>query len=295
MGKKNWLMLIALSIIWGGSYFFTKYALQAFSPVFIVFVRVTLGALVLLPFTLKTGKQYLLDRKNWPYFLILGALNNVIPFSLIAWSQTRISGSLASIINATTPFFTALIAHYVTSDEKLTTSKVFGIALGFFGVVVLIGFNVLKTISMTNLGELAALIAAVSYACAGIFGRRFKGMPSVAVANAQLIASAIIAAPLIAFERGALIIADPGWMSLLAISVMAILSTGVAYILYFRILSSSGATNVLLVTLLVPVSAIILNTTISGEVLPLKAFLGMVFIALGLLMIDRRILGLVRK
>ncbi len=285
-------MLIALSVIWGGSYFFTKYALRAFSPLFIVFIRVSLGALVLLPFSLKVGKDYLLNRKNWPYFLLLGAINNVIPFTLIAWSQTRISGSLASIINATTPFFTALIAHFVTRDERLSANKLVGIALGFFGVVIVIGFSVLKTISMTNLGELAAVVAAISYACAGIYGRRFKNMPSVAVANAQLIASALISLPLLAFNGGRLIVADPGWMSILAISVMGILSTGIAYILFFLILSSSGATNVLLVTLLVPVSAIILNTTISGEVLPLRVFAGMAFIAFGLFMINGRFPGL---
>lgn len=288
MNTREWLLLIALSLIWGGSFFFAEVALRDLGPLTIVLGRVGFAALALIGFVYATGKRMPASWKIWATFLIMGALNNVVPFSLIVWGQVHITGGLASILNATTPLFTVLLAHVLTKDERITVGKLVGVGFGLVGVAVLIGPDALAGLGIAGWAQLAILGAAVSYALAAIYGRRFRMLPPAVTAAGQVTASTLFMLPL------ALLIEQPWhatpdawtWASVLAI---ALLSTALAYIIYFRILSTAGATNLMLVTLLVPVSAILLGTLILGEAFGWQSALGMGLIGLGLVAVDGRL------
>jgi drug/metabolite transporter (DMT)-like permease len=207
-------------------------------------------------------------------------LNNLVPFTLIAWGQTHIDSGLASIINATTPLFTVLVAHVLTADERMTAGRLAGVALGLAGVVVLIGPSAPGGVGAGVAGELAVLAAAVSYAFAGVYGRRLGGLPPAVAAAGMLICSSVMVAPL-ALAVDGLPQAVPAPSVLAAILAIAVLSTALAYILYFRILAAAGATNLLLVTFLIPVTAILFGVVLLGERLGLSALAGMALIFAG--------------
>ncbi|MCK5485422.1 MAG: DMT family transporter, partial [Desulfobacterales bacterium] len=223
-----------------------------------------------------------------------GLLNNAIPFSLIVWGQTRIESGVASILNATTPIFTVLLAHFLTSDERLTSKKIMGILIGFIGVYLMMKPELIDGFSWRGLGQAAVLGAAVSYGFAGIFGKRFKDIPAVVNSAGMLICSGIMMLPLA-------IIIDAPWSvrpsleALSAVLAIAVISTAIAYLLYFQILATAGATNVLLVTFLIPISALLLGVGILGEVIKVVEYAGMGCIFLGLIIIDGRALGLLQR
>jgi len=297
MGLIEWLSIIVLAIIWGGSYFFIGIAVKELPPFTIVALRVCLAALTLNIIIRCMGHAMPKKRKVWLAFCGMGLLNNMLPFCLIVWGQTHIASGLASILNATTPFFAVVAAHFLTKDEKMTRNRLLGVLIGIAGVLLMVGPEALHGIGKNLLAQFAVLGAAISYALAGIFGRRFQrmGITPVVTATGQVTASAVL------FTMPAMVIdrpwqlAMPSWEALGAILALALFSTVCAYILYFRILSTAGATNVLLVTLLIPVSAVLLGTTILGEQLEAKHFFGMGVIGLGLLAIDGRVLGYFRR
>ena len=294
MGATEWVMLIVLSVLWGGSFFFVEVALDGFEPFTLVTGRVGLGALALLIFVYATGNRMPRSAGLWGAFLVMGALNNLIPFSLITWGQVHIDSGLASILNATTPLFTVLLAHVMTRDERLTAGKVAGVLFGLVGVAVLIGPDALRGLGVQGLGQIAVLVASLSYGFAGIFGRRFKEIPSSVAAAGMLTTSTVMVAPLaLVLERPWT--ASPGIGALLAVVGVAILSTAIAYLLYFRILARAGATNLLLVTFLIPVSALLLGIVFLGERPDWTAFAGMALIFAGLAAVDGRLLALFRK
>ena len=293
MGVREWVMLIALSILWGGSFFFVELVVGELQPLTIVSLRVGLAALALWIFVFATGLRPPRSITPWVAFFAMGMLNNVVPFTLIVWGQTHIASGLAAILNATTPLFTVIVAGVFLADEKPTPIKFVGVAIGFFGVILMIGPKVLSGLGADVLAQFAVLGAAISYAFAGVFGRRFKtmGIDPVITAAGQVTASSILLIPIaLAFDEPTNIIAL-GPKSWAAIVSLAVLSTAVAYILYFRILASSGATNLLLVTFLIPVSAILLGSIVLGESLEMIHFLGMALIGLGLAAIDGRLWG----
>ena len=297
MSLFEWLLLITLSILWGGSFFFVGVAVKVLPPLTIVALRVTLAAIILLPVVYITGLRMPVNRKVWGAFFGMCVLNNVIPFSLIVWGQQHIASGLASILNATTPLFTVIAAHLLTRDEKMTTLKMIGVIIGFAGVVIMIGYGVFGGVSKSIYGQLAVIGAAVSYSLAGIYGRRFcqLGVKPMVTATGQVTASSVLLVPMALLIEKPFQLPVPGLEVWLAVAGLAAISTALAYILYFRILATAGATNVLLVTLLVPVSAILLGTIFLGETLEIKHLLGMGFISIGLLAIDGRIFRLVRK
>jgi len=227
----------------------------------------------------------------------MGALNNFIPFSLLNWGQLHIASGLAAILNAATPLFTILLAHFLTRDEKMTVNKVTGVLAGLVGVAVMIGLDALKGVSIGVLGELACIGAAISYAGAGIFGRRFRrmGLSPAVTAAGQLTASTLLMAPVAAYVDHPWTLPGIGAGALAALLALALLSTALAYIVYFRILATAGATNLLLVTLLLPVGAILLGTLFLDEAMAPRHFLGMGLIALGLAAIDGRPLAMLRR
>ena len=289
MGPVEWALLIVLSLLWGGSFFFAKVAVAEIRPLSLVFCRVGLAALVLLLLVRLSGRRMPSDWKTWRTFFIMGFLNNLLPFSLIFWGQIRIASGLASILNATTPLFAVILAHLLTDDEKLSGNRLSGVLLGIAGVAVMIGPAAFAGFQLQFISQLAVLAAACSYACAGIYGRRFKGLHPLVTAAGQVSATSVM------ILLPALIIDQP-WLrpqpSLIALGAavgLALICTALAYLIYFRLLAAAGATNLLLVTLLIPVSAILLGAVILGERLEIRQFGGMLLIGLGLLAIDGRL------
>ena len=294
MGAREWVMLLTLSAVWGGSFFFVGVAVTDLPPLTIVVLRTGLAAMVLWGFCRVFGVTVPADRRVWSAFFVMGILNNVVPFSLIVWGQTHIASGLASILNATTPVFTVLVAHFLTQDEKLSWNRFAGVFLGFAGVAVMIGPSALAGLGTAVLAQIAVLGAALSYAFAGIFGRRFArlGISPIATATGQVTASTAILIPIVLMLDRPWTLGMPSISVWAAMAGLALLSTAFAYILYFRILSTAGATNVLLVTLLVPISAILLGVLFLGERLEPRQIAGMALVVAGLAAIDGRVLRL---
>ncbi|MBO9509449.1 DMT family transporter [Thalassospira sp. A3_1] len=297
MDGRSWLMLIVLSVLWGGSFFFTEIALVDLPPFTLVLGRVAIAAMILWWVVLLRHIVIPHDPKIWLGFLVMGALNNLIPFCLIVWGQTHIASSLAAILNATTPLFTLIIAHLTTDNERLSRRKVIGVLTGFVGVIIVIGLPdavEARISNMTNIAALApfaVLLAAVSYGCAGVFGRRFKNSPPILTAAGQTSASSLMLIPLCILIDTPWNLPFPKTETILAVLGIAAFSTALAYILYFQLLKRAGASNLLLVTFLIPVSAILLGVLFLGETLALRQIGGMVVIGLGLAVIDGRLIG----
>lgn len=291
MSATQWILLLTLSLVWGGSYFFVGVAVDDLPPLTIVLCRVGLASIALLIFLACSGQSMPTDRRVWTAFFIMGLLNNAIPFSLIVWGQTHVSAGQASILNATTPIFTVIAAHVFTRDEKMKWRHLAGIALGFAGVVVLMGAAFLDAFTSSLLAQTALLGAAVFYALSAVFGRRFRqlGVTPVQIATGQVTAAALLLLPLVVLIDQPLQLAPPGLPSILAVLGLALISTAFAYVLYFRILASAGATNLSLVTMLVPPTAICLGILFLDEVLARHHLVGLVLIISGLLVIDGRL------
>ncbi len=292
MGPAEWAMLLGLSLLWGGSFFFVELALRDLPTLTIVALRVGLAAIALWGLVAALGRPVPRRAGVWLAFLGMGLTNNAVPFGLIVWGQQTIASGLAAILNATTPLFTVVVAGLLLADERMSARKLAGVAIGFAGVVAMIGPDALSGLGGDALAQVAVLGAAASYAVAGVFGRRFRrlGVEPVVVAAGQVTASTLLLAPLaLALERP-WTLAAPGPATWLAIGGLALLSTAVAYILYFEILRRAGATNLLLVTFLVPVSAVGLGVLVLGERLEAGHVAGMALIGAGLAAIDGRLL-----
>lgn len=292
MSGRDWGILLLLSVIWGGSFFLIEIGLQSVRPMTLVLIRVVLAAAALWLFLLVRRQAILLPRRALFAFLALALLNNVFPFILFAYGQTQIASGLASILNATTPIWGVIVAHLLTRDERMTPGKVGGVLLGFAGVAVMIGADFLGQIGANAWAQLACLAATLCYALAGVFARRFQGMgvSPVMVSTGQLTAASLVMLPLVfAFEQP-WAASPPSAQSWIALIALALICTTFAYILYFRLLASAGATNSLLVTFLIPITAILLGAVVLGEVLEPRHFAGMALIALGLAAIDGRLL-----
>jgi len=233
----------------------------------------------------------------WLAFFAMGLLNNAVPFCLVVWGQSHIASGLAAILNATTPISTVIVAHLLTDDEKMTGNRFLGVVIGLFGVVVLVGPDSLKGLGTNVLAQVAVLTAAVFYAFAGVYGRRFKlmGIDPILTANGQVTASAIVLFPIVMLVDHPWTLAMPALPVWEAIAGSAVLSTALGYVLYFRILATAGATNLLLVTFLIPASAIIMGTFGLGERLDVRHFAGLAFIGAGLVAIDGRLLARIRR
>jgi drug/metabolite transporter (DMT)-like permease len=295
MSAADWLLLVGLSLLWGGSFFLAKIAVLELPPLTVALGRVAIAAAILLTLARVTGVALPATLSDWRPYALMGLLNNVLPFTLLFWGQTHIPSGLAAILNATTPLFTVLVAHVATADEKLTGERLAGLAAGLAGVVVMIGPDVLRDLGANVLAQLACLLAAISYAFAGVYGRRFRGEPALRVAAGQLTASSIILAlPVALIDRPWMLPLASG-KAIAALVGLATLSTALGYLIYFRLLARAGATNVLLVTFLIPVSAILLGTLVLGEQLAARHLAGMAAIALGLVAIDGRAVKLFRK
>ena len=289
MAAADWGALVLLALIWGGSFFFGKVAVKEIPPLTMVLCRVAIGALALFVIARARGVRLPLNRGLAAEFAVLALIANIIPFGLIAWSQQHMPSGLSSILNAATPLFTVLVAQAFTRDEKFSAGKLVGVALGFTGVAVMMGPALLGQLGGHQLpAQLAAIGATVSYGFASVYGRRFRHLPPLGVAMAQLAASSLLLAPVALLIDRPWLLPVPSPHVLGALAGLGVLSTGIAYVIFFRILARNGATNISLVTFLVPASAILLGALFLGEALEPREFLGFGVIALGLAAIDGR-------
>ena len=292
MSGQDWAILLLLSVLWGGSFLFIEIAVETVPPLTLVLIRVAVAAAALWLFLLARRQRLPVPPGAVLAFVILALLNNVLPFVLFAWAQKSITAGLGSILNAMTPIWGVLVAHAFTHDERMSPAKVAGVLLGFGGVAVLIGADLLGEIGKQVWAQLACLAGTLSYALAGVYGRRFRamGIAPVAVATGQLTAASFIMLPLVLLFEPVWHTAAPTAEAWAALIALALVCTSLAYILYFQLLASAGATNSLLVTFLIPISAILLGTVFLGEVLEPRHLVGMALIGAGLAAIDGRLL-----
>lgn len=210
MSALEWGLLLTLSVLWGGTFLFQKVALAALPPFTVLLVRVVLAEAALGVTVVATGHRLPAPGGAWLAFATMATLNNVIPFSLILWGQTRIASGLAAILNACVPLFTAVLAHFLTPDERLTPRRLVGVLVGLGGVVWMIGLDSLGGLGADVLAQLAVLAAGISYAFAGIFGRRFAGSPPLVTAAGQSTAAAVLTLPLALAVDRPWALASPG-------------------------------------------------------------------------------------
>ena len=283
----RWLLLLAA--VWGGSFFFAEIALQEVPPLTITLHRVIWAVPILALIIRLKGLAVPRSAAVWGAYLVMGALNNAIPFSLIFWGQTQIDGGLAAILNATTAMFAAVVAGMLLKDEPLTPQKIIGAALGITGVAFIMGPSALIDFNPGNLAQLAVLGATLSYAFAGVWGRTaLAGQPPLVNAFGMLAGSTVLMIPVVWVVDGPTqpVLSMTVWGALLG---LATVSTAFAYVLYFALLARTGAANLLLVTLLIPPFAIGLGAVFLGERMAPEAWIGFAVIALGFAVTDGRL------
>jgi len=290
MSASDWGQLVLLGALWGGSFFFARIAVAEIPPLALVLYRVSIAALALHVWLRLRNISFAPAIARSASFLGLALLNNIIPFSLIFSGQTEIGAGLASVLYATTPLWTVLVANLLTADEKLSASKLAGVALGITGAAIMIGPGLFANLGGPTWAKLAIIGAAISYAFAAVFAKRFRDMKPVVVAAGQLSASAIVMVPIVLLLYHPSEIVSTNISIWLSIGTLAIVTTAFAFILYFNLIASAGATNASLVTLLVPASAIILSTAFLGERLEPYEFLGLALIVSSLVVVDGRLL-----
>ena len=289
MSGRAWFELILLATLWGGTFFAVEIALSEMGPMTVVLHRVGWAMILLWVVAIARGLPVPTDWRIWGAFLVMGGLNNVIPFGLMSWGQTHIESGLVSIFNAMTAPLGVLVAAVFLRDEPLTSRRLAGVVLGFLGVVIVIGADNLANLDWRTLAQWAVLLGALSYAFAGVWGKlTLRGVNPMVAAAGMLTGSTVIMIPLVLATEGMPSLALQGstWG---AIAYYAIFATALAYLLYYRVLAMAGAGNLLLCTLVIPPIAILLGWLFLEEALPGRAFTGFALIALGLLVIDGRL------
>ncbi|MEN8896754.1 MAG: DMT family transporter [Yoonia sp.] len=284
-----------LSLLWGGSFLSVRIALDEIGPLTTVAHRTGWAMLILWGYVALRRLPVPQGWRVWAAFLSMGILNNVIPFSLMAWGQLHIESGLTSILNAATAIFGVIAAAIFFSDERLSARKAIGVTFGFFGVATAIGLSSLAQFDLRSLGQLAVIGGTVSYALAGVWARKtLSHLPPQIAAAGMVTGASIVMIPM------AWIIEGPITLSLeprtwAAIAYYAIAATAVAYLLYYRVLQLAGSGNLMLCTLTVAPVAIVLGAVVLGEALPLRAYIGFGLLAVGLLILDGRLVARLKR
>lgn len=284
-----WITLLSLAMIWGVSFLCFALGLRELNVYTLVAHRVFWGGLILwgVVFALNIPKPKSL--RTWGALLIMGILNNAIPFSLIAWGQTHVESGLASIINGSTALFAILIAAFFFKDERLTSNKLTGLVVACLGVCITIGWQALLNFDIRSVAQLALLGAGFFYGCASSWARAtLKGLHPIMSATGMLTGAALVMVPLAYIIDG-----TPSFdllpITFAAMAFLAIFATSLAYLLYYHALNLAGSGNLSLVTLLVPPFAVFWGAVVLNENLPSSAYIGFAVIALGMLIIDGRV------
>jgi drug/metabolite transporter (DMT)-like permease len=297
MNKSDWGTLVVLALVWGAAFLFIGVAVRHVPPLTYVWLRLAIAAAAMWAFLRWKGVSLDLPRSAWGSILLLAFLNNALPFTLFGWGQTHIASGLAAILNATTPIWGVVVAHLFTGDERLTPRKLAGVLLGFGGVALMIGPSLLSNLGSSALAQLACVTASLSYALAAVWARRFRkqGLSPLTVTTSQLSAGALLMLPLMLLVDRPWTMTVPPLSAWASIVALAVVCSAFGYVLYFRLIDRAGATNALLVTLLVPPVAILLGSLFLAEVLAPQDFAGLGLIALGLAAIDGRLLSLLGR
>lgn len=291
MDERDWSRLIFLSVLWGGTFFFTGVALKELPPLTLVFLRLSIAALILLPMLWINRIPFPVGIAGWRPYAVMALINNVMPFSLIVMGQTYIPGGTASVVNATTPVFTVLVAA-AFGQEKLILRRVAGVLLGLCGVVILKGYD-FDLSSRQSIGIALCLGATICFGFSALWAtRRLGGSPPIGTATFQLISASVMMLVLAMVVDRPWQLQMPGHVTWLAVLGLASLSTALAFIIFFQIVIRSGASNVMLVTLLVPVSAILLGYFILDERIEAREIVGALVIGSALLVMDGRVFRL---
>ena len=291
----DWLLIVLLSVLWGSAYLFIAVAVKEVPVFTVVLARVSIAAAMLLGVMAWLGLRMPRDARSLAVLGGMSAINNLIPFSLIVFGQTRLPSGMASVLTATVPIFTVLIAAFTLRDEPITTARLAGVAIGAVGVAVLVGFDPGSLGEGALVGVAAMLTAALSYACAGIVGRRgLAHLSPVVSAAGTLTCSTALMAIMVAIVDQPWRLSVPSAAAIGALLMLAVVSSGIASLVFFRLLQSAGATNSSLVTLLMPVTAILLGVLLLDERLSLRQAAGIALVGLALLVIDGRLLALAR-
>lgn len=295
MNGRAWSEMILLGVIWGGVFLAVALALKEIPVFSLVTMRVGFAAVVLSGYVLISKQQFPTGMKVWSALIVMGILNNAVPFTLLNFGQTAIESGLASILNAGTVVFSTLLSAMFLKDERLTRRRLLGVMLGMSGVITVIGFQSLQTFDLRSLGQIACIGATISYALAGVWARKhLKGISSAVSSAGMLTGATLVMVPITIWLDG-----WPSWayssLTWLSLFYMVIVATVVAYLLYFRVIASAGASNTLLVTLVVPPVAVGLGALVLAEQLAFRSYLGFALIALALAVIDGRLWKLARR
>jgi drug/metabolite transporter (DMT)-like permease len=277
------------------SFIFIKVAAAEVPAFTLVLVRVGLAALALHAFVLLSGRRFPPGRSIFAGYAFMGLINNIVPFALIVYATLRLGAGAASILNATAPIFALFVAHVATADEKITAAKLIGILLGIAGVAAMAGPHAVAGLTGDILAVAAMLVACFFYGLSAIYGRRFNSIDPAVSATCQLTASTILLIPLAFIVERPWTLPMPGGTTVAAMVALALLSTALAYIIYYALIRRAGGTNTILVTLLIPVGGVYLAWVMLGERLTIEEMAGMLLIGLGLVVIDGRALGLLRR
>ena len=289
MRAADWLLLVFLSVLWGTTFFFIAIAVPEVPPFTLVLVRVGLAAAVLVPIVYLLGYRLPVTLAGWHPFFVQSLLNNVVPFTLMVYGQQRIASALAAVLNATTPLFTLVVAR-LFAGEALTVNKLAGVLLGLAGVAILMGPEALNANASSVLGMACVLGSALFYGFSALWMRRLREIPPLVTSAGQLTCSTLMLLPMAAFADRFWLMPMPSTKALLALVGLAVLATALAYIVFFRISATAGPSNVMLVTLLIPITATLLGVLILGEAFTLSHAIGAAVIASGLIVIDGRLI-----
>ena len=294
MSLRAWIYLLLLSSFWGASFYFIEVGLEHLSPVWLVSLRLISGAICLLIWLTLTSVSLPRHFEFWRNCLVMGVLNNLAPFCLIAWGQLSVTGGMASILNANTAFIGVLMSALFLKTEPLRLNRVAGVIIGVTGVAVAIGVNPLSGQTGSVWGQLAIVLATVFYALAGVWGRiRLSAYQAAQGACGMLLCSAVLSVPLAIILSGQpsfslLQTAHLGTLVILILGI-GILGTAMAYPLYFKVLELAGASNLLLVTIIVPIFALTLDALLLEQLVSWSALAGFGLVAFGLSVMDGRL------
>lgn len=288
---QGWALIAILSILWGGAFFLIEIGLRSFPPLTLVFARLALAVPPMWLAMRLMGERLPTGLRIWALLTVVGALNCALPFALFFWGQQYLDSGYASILNATTPLWGVITAHFLTSDEKATPARILGVVAGMAGIIVMVGPEAMKGLSDNLLAQIACLVSTVFYSFAAIYGRRLSqsALTPMAVATGQTITAALLMIPLVLIVDQPWTIAGPSTPSTLAAITLALFSTALAYTLYFRLIDRSGASNAQLVAFLMPILAVILGILFLGETLSVEQIAGAALIAIGLVILDGRL------
>jgi drug/metabolite transporter (DMT)-like permease len=289
LNNKNWTLVFLLGFLWGASFLFVEILLNYISPFMIVYLRVSLASLILILYLILSKIKFQFSFLLVFNFFIMGMLNNVFPFLLITYGQQTVSGGLASILNANTSFLTILLASLILKNEPLTKSRIIGVLIGVIGVIIVVGYGNIYDLFDKGSGKFLILLSGLSYAFAAIFAKvRLQNIQPEVAATGMLTMSTLILSPFIFLFYGN----EVSSLNIISMSyslLVAVICSVLAYFIYFKILLSTGAGNLLICTIIIPPSAILLNAILIGETITLNELIGLVIITFGLLILDGRL------